>query len=111
MNTDRRRHPRFEVSGLVGTFEERVRFVVRVLGLGGMLVETTRELTPGQRGQFELLLPNAGSVRVAGRVLYLGPVGAVNSGAWRIGVAFEESVKADLSALETFLVGRTELTK
>lgn len=108
MNEDRRRHPRYEVTGLLGTFEERVRFVVRVLGLGGMLVETTSELTPGQRGQFELKLPDLGILRLGGRVLYLGPVG---SGGWRIGVAFEASLKSDLSALETFLVGRREVPR
>lgn len=103
MPHERRRHPRFEVQGIVGSFEQKLRFAVRILGLGGMLVETTRELAPGEQGRFTVELPGEGVLGAHGRVLYVGPS---RPGAYRIGVAFDSLPINDRVVLESFLVGR-----
>jgi hypothetical protein len=105
MSHERRRHPRFEVKGITGTWDGHMPLKVRVLGLGGMLVETRTELSPGDVGDVKVDLPGEGPFRSAGRVLYLGPT---SGGAYRIGMAFESLSVKERVTLESFLTRRPE---
>lgn len=103
MTVDRRQFRRYEVTGIVGAVDGRIRYLVRVIGLGGMLVESNRDLAPGERGTFAVDLREHGKFESPGRILYLGPS---SPGAWRLGVAFDGTSAANRRLLEGFLVGR-----
>jgi hypothetical protein len=104
---ERRRHQRFEVSGIQATLAERHACAVLLLSRGGMLLTTGFEPPLGHL--LDLAMPLGPEVfRSAARVVFVGEDrSAPRTSRYRVGVAFAIESDADADLLDRYL--RTEV--
>ncbi len=94
---ERRRHPRFDVSGLAGVLDGFRAFEALKLSAGGMLIRLPVELELGQPVRVELGIGDD-TFRSRARVVFLGPDAERSDRGeerFRVGLAFDEPSAAD----------------
>jgi hypothetical protein len=104
---ERRRHPRFDVSGTPGALDGFRLFETLKLSVGGMLIRLPAELTLDQHVRVELPLAEE-TFRSEARVVFVGPdLGATGhrqgERRYRVGLAFLEPAPAEQARLERFI--------
>jgi hypothetical protein len=100
---ERRRHHRYEVSGINATIAEQHPCDVLLLSRGGMLFTTGFEPPLGQ--VFDVAMPLGGDVfRSAARIVFVGEDrGAPRAHRFRVGVAFTVESAADAALLDRYI--------
>ena len=102
---DRRRHPRFDVSGLSGVLDGSRVFEVLKLSAGGMLIRLPIELELEQRVRVELSLGEE-TLRSDARVVFLGPDldrGMMIGDRFRVGLALVEPAPTEEALLQRYI--------
>jgi hypothetical protein len=102
---ERRRHPRFDVSGLSGVLDGFRIFEALKLSVGGMLIRLPAELGLEQRVRIEIVLGEE-VFRSRARVVFLGPDFATSSErsrAFRVGLAFLDPSPSDSAVVERYI--------
>ena len=103
--SNRRRHPRYAVSGITGSLEGQPCELLR-LSLGGLLAASRLEPAPERTIHLEFAI-NGEIFRSAGRVAFVGPdTHSPNRGWNRIGVEFMAVPTRSRRALERFLASQ-----
>jgi len=103
---ERRRHPRYETSGLRARLQQIHRCEVMKLSRGGMLVVAPVELQPEAVVASELYLTGV-VFRARARVAFVGPdTAAPGSGRTRIGVEFIDPSDDAQRVLDQFIADR-----
>jgi len=100
---ERRRHHRYEVSGIQATLAERHSCDVVLLSRGGMLMTTGFEPPLGH--VFDVAMPIGPEVfRSAARIVFVGEDrGAPRTRRFRVGLAFTVESEADAALLDRFI--------
>jgi hypothetical protein len=102
---DRRRHPRFDVSGLSGVLDGSRVFEVLKLSAGGMLIRLPVEIELEQRVRVELSLGEE-TLRSDARVVFLGPdldAGMTVGDRFRVGLALVAPAPAAEALLQRYI--------
>lgn len=103
--SNRRRHPRYAVSGLSGSIDGQPCELLR-LSLGGLLAASRLEPAPERTIHLEFALDGE-IFRSAGRVAFVGPDTHAPDRGWnRIGVEFMAVPSRSFRALEKFLASQ-----
>jgi hypothetical protein len=103
--SNRRRHPRYAVSGINGSLDGHPCELLR-LSLGGLLATSRLEPPPERTIHLEFTLDGE-TFRSAGRVAFVGPDTHSPDRGWnRIGVEFMAVPTRSRRTLEKFLAGR-----
>jgi hypothetical protein len=107
---ERRRHHRYEVSGMCATLAERHPCDVLLLSRGGLLLTTAFEPPLGQ--VFDVAVPIGEDVfRSAARIVFVGEDrGAPRSQRYRVGVAFTVESEVDAALLDRYIRDEIEPT-
>ncbi len=107
---ERRRHHRYEVSGIRATLAEQHPCDVLLLSRGGMLLTTGFEPPLGQ--VFDVAMPIGRDVfRSAARIVFVGEDrGAPRTQRYRVGVAFAVESDADAALLDRYIRDEIEPT-
>jgi hypothetical protein len=105
---ERRRHQRYEVSGIQATLAERHPCDVLLLSRGGMLLTTAFEPPLGHL--FDLAMPLGPEVfRSAARVVFVGEDrSAPRDQRYRVGIAFAIESDADADLLDRYIRDEVE---
>ena len=107
---DRRRHPRYDVSGLAGVLDGFRAFEALKLSAGGMLIRLPVELEMDQPVRVELGL-GPDTFRSKARVVFLGPDGdrsPAGEERFRVGLAFEQPSATDRELVKRYIAEALE---
>jgi hypothetical protein len=106
MNNNRRRFPRYQMTGLRGSIDGQPCELV-LLGLGGLLATSRLEPELERTIHLEFPLQSGETFRSTARVAFIGPDMRREARGWnRIGVEFLAVPTRSRRALETFLALR-----
>ena len=107
---ERRRHPRYDVSGLAGVLDGFRAFEALKLSAGGMLIRLPVELELDQPVRVELGIGDD-TFRSRARVVFLGPDAersAQGEERYRVGLAFEEPSATDREIVLRYIADALE---
>ena len=107
---ERRRHPRYDVSGLAGVLDGFRAFEALKLSAGGMLIRLPVELELDQPVQVELGIGDD-TFRSRARVVFLGPDSERSDRGeerYRVGLAFDDTSATDREIVLRYIADALE---